>query len=57
MFGCQVTYSKQSLIEFSRDEKTQNKPNSNEHRLLSVARIEFNPLLIIKGHQKKAYIS
>ena len=44
-------------VEFNLDQKTKKNQFSNEHRLTSVDPIEISLLLMIKGHQKKAYIS
>ena len=39
------------------DQKTRKNQFSNEHRLTSIDLVEINILLMIKGHQKKAYFS
>jgi len=50
-------HSKHRQVEFNLDEKTRKNQFSNEHRLTSVNPIEINLLLMVKGHQKKAYFS
>ena len=58
IYSAYVMHSKHRQVEFNLDEKTRKNQFSNEHRLTSVDPIEINILLmLVKGHQKKAYFS
>jgi hypothetical protein len=50
-------HSKHRQVEFNLDQKKKKNQFSNEHRLTSVDPIEISLLLMIRGHQKKAYFS